>query len=455
MCYHTGWFSVLSVLVFSVISVGLPCLATPSPSPWNQMLVKHMWHAIPDNWLILDHPPNSTTIDFRIALKAHRENALIDALHEVSHPRHPKHVIFTSTPQLEAYSRVPLPRFRYGAHLSREQVSELVAPHPDTLELVCSWLKYNGVPPSSISMSHGGSWLTVSGVSVPQANKLLGASYKVYYHAWTNETILRTVGYALPAVLHTHVKTIIPTTAFTSTGHPQQMTLSRSGGEAAHAANISLGEPSDALSRRDGDDDAYVKPSNLRWHYNTVFNRPAAADRNALGIAGFADEKPGPEDQASFMTKFRTDLDPNDRTVRIVSINGGAEVGDRRKPGKLGNLDTQYSVAMTYPTPIFYYVTGGRRWVDPETGKPGRGDQYLEWLLYITEEPDIPQTISVPYFIKEPDITAEYAKALCDLFARLGSRGVSVLVASGDDGVGQWDSYEFYTVFPASCTSDV
>jgi tripeptidyl-peptidase-1 len=162
---------------------------------------------------------------------------------------------------------VPLLRFRYGAHLSKEQVAELVAPHPDTLELVSSWLEYNGVPPSSISTTHGGGWLTVAGVPVSQANELLGASYQLYYHAGTNETILRTVGYALPAALHIHVQTVAPTTAFTSTRLLQQTPRSRSSGAAAQAANVATsGEPVDVLSRRD---EQYVEPSFLRWLYDT------------------------------------------------------------------------------------------------------------------------------------------------------------------------------------------
>ena len=295
--------------------------------------------------------------------------------------------------------------------------------------------KYNGVPPSSISMSHGGSWLTVAGVSISRANKPLGASYKLYYHAWTNETILRTVGYAPPAVLHTHVKTVIPTTAFTSTGHPQQMTLSRSGGEAAHAANISLGEPSDVLSRHDVDDDSYIKPSNIRWQYSTVLGKPTATDHNALGVAGFADEKPGTKDQISFMTKYRTDADPTDMIVRILPVNSGTEPAARRRPGKQGNLNTQFSVALTNPTPVLYYTIGGRQCVDPKSGKPVRGDQYLEWLPYITEAPNIPQTISVPYFIKEPEITADMRRLCVTYFhssvpVELASSSLAAMMAS-------------------------
>ena len=178
-----------SVLTAALIN----SLKTTPTSAWEKMLVKHMWDVIPDNWVTLGHPPDATTIDFHISLRPNRENALIDALYEVSQPGYPKHVLFT-IPLQGAYSHVPLLLTRYGAHLSKEQVADLVAPHPDTLELVSTWLEYKGVPPSSISTSHGGGWLTVTEIPVSQANDLLGASYQLYYHTRTNDTILRTAG---------------------------------------------------------------------------------------------------------------------------------------------------------------------------------------------------------------------------------------------------------------------
>ena len=451
---YACWLSVLSALVLSVLSTSLICHATPSPSPWDKMLMKHKWDVIPDNWVSLGHPPNGTTINLYMALKANLENALIDALHEVSHPRHPKHVPFTSTPLLEACSHVLLRCFRYGAHLSREQAAELVAPHPDTLESVFSWLKYNGVPPSSISKTSGGSWLSIAGVPVSQANKLLQASYELYCHTWTNETILRTASYAIPAALHLHVKTVVPTTAFTSTRLLEQTPRSGSGGEVAQA-NGGSGEPSDVLSGRD--DDSYVVPSFLRWIYTMPFNDPVAKGGNKLGIAGISNEIPRKQDERLFMTKYRPNAITS--TVTVIPVNGG--VDDRFPPGDRANYDTQYSAALTYPTPIEYYTIGGVQKVSTTSGLPESDDQYLGWLLYMTNLPSVPQTISVPYFTKESDITSEYAHSLCKLFTALGTRGASVLAASGDDGVGRGKckdrsgNVKFYTVFPASCTCDV
>jgi hypothetical protein len=52
--------------------------------------MKHSWHSIPERWEHHGHPHSGATIDLHIALKPHRDNALIDALYEVSDPKHPK-----------------------------------------------------------------------------------------------------------------------------------------------------------------------------------------------------------------------------------------------------------------------------------------------------------------------------------------------------------------------------
>ena len=81
------WF-----LLFFLATVPLPSLAATLASRLGDMRVKHSWDAPPGNWVHHSLPANSTTIDLRISLKPHRENALIDTLYEISSPDHPKHV---------------------------------------------------------------------------------------------------------------------------------------------------------------------------------------------------------------------------------------------------------------------------------------------------------------------------------------------------------------------------
>jgi len=57
----------------------------------------------------------------------------------------------------------------------------------------------------------------------------------------------------------------------------------------------------------------------------------------------------------------------------------------------------------------------------------------------VLNQPTIPRTISISYGNAEQDLPPEYATALCNLFAQLGARCVSVLFVSDDDGVSKGD----------------
>ncbi|KAH9052982.1 subtilisin-like protein [Lactarius deliciosus] len=418
MHYHLH--SVLCILATVIIS----CLATPR---WDDLRVKHAWKVVPENWENLGLPPAGSVINLHIALKPRRENALTEALFEVSSPGHSKHVLSTT----------PL----------RTHVARLVVPHPHTLELVKSWLKYHGVP-LSISLTHGGNWLTLTGVSVSKANDLLGASYQLYRHTETNETIVRTIGYSLPTVLHAHVQTVAPTTYFASPRMSWQTPRKRSGGAAAGLVKAASGDSVTALSRRaDGDDDDDdVLPSTLHWLYKSFPYVPAATDRNALGIVGYVGEYPNQIDLTTFMDRFHGT--ETGATYTVVQVNNGGY--DPMNPGTEANMNVQYASGMAYPTPITYYSVGD--------GPDGEDDPYLSWLNYMVDldDADIPQTISTSYANKETNWPLDHARSLCDLFMQLGARGVSVLFASGNDGVGEGDcmtngNVRFVPTFPASC----
>ncbi|KAH8985535.1 subtilisin-like protein [Lactarius akahatsu] len=397
-------YRLLSVF-FAVATAPLGCFAILLAPRWDYVKVKHAWEAVPENWESVGIPSAGTIINLHLALKPHHEKALVTALYE-------------------------------------EQVAELVMSHPDTLKLVESWLKFHGVPPSSISVSHGGNWLTLTGVSVSKANDLLGASYKIYRHAETKEHIIRTLGYSLPAALHGHVQTVAPTTYFASPRMSWRAPRKRSGGAAAGLVRATSGNLVTTLLGR-ADDDALPF---LRWLYNSATYVPAATDRNMLGIAGFNQEYPNPLDLITFMDRFHSP--GTGATYTVVQVNNGGY--DPNKPGLEASVDVQYTSGMAYPTPIVYYSSGN--------GPDGVDDEYLSWLDYMLnlDETDIPQTISMSYAWYEAVLPLDYARTMCDLFMQLGARGVSVLVASGDDGVGKGDcitdgNVRFRPMFPASC----
>ncbi|KAI9435723.1 subtilisin-like protein [Lactarius indigo] len=403
---HYNWLSALS-------AGSLFVLATPL---WGVMRTKHACHAVPANWEVLGRPPAGTTVNLYIALKSRRESALIDALYEVSDPRNPK----------------------YGLHLSKEQVADLVAPHSNTLELVNSWLEHHGIPPSSVSTTHGGSWLTLTGIPVSKANDLLGASYRVYQHAETKDRILRTVGYALPVVLHEHVRTVAPTTHFGSPRTSRQKSRNHTSGAAAVLAKSASGQVVKALSSRV----TFATPSYLRRLYNMKDYVPAATFRNTLAVAGYFGDYPTQEDLTTFMEEYRSDGPKATFSLK--------QVGDGARPNELNeeaSSNIQYTAALTYPTPQTFYSTSAGE------------ESFLVWAKYVLAQQDIPQTISTSYGGDEQDFDEAHAREVCRLFAQLGTRGASVIVASGNDGVGRGKCVvnggsgrvQFLPMFPASC----
>ena len=332
--------------------------------------------------------------------------------------------------------------FRYRAFLSKEQLDELVSPSPDTVELVCAWLTHNGIRSSSISRTHGGAWLTVTDVRIPQASQLLGASYKLYRNVKTNETILRTVGYSLPRILHTHVQTVMPTTYFSSMKAMVQTPLRRSFGPAPaqmQAASEKLGM---VQTRQPPPPPPIVEPANLRWLYGTVTYQPAAFSPGKNSLAVVADRLPRQQDLTVFMEAYQKQ-DAAGATFNIENVDG-IPLNLEEDPDGIANIMAQYATAMAYPTPLFVF-----RIIQTQ-------DAFIQLLYFLLNMQPVPRTIgiSLNYFF-EDELPQESANVMCNLFEQLGGRGASVLVASGDDGVGAEGCYAFDIEFPSSCTCGV
>ena len=143
------------------------------------------------------------------------------------------------------------------------------------------------------------------------------------------------------------------------------------------------------------------------------------------------------------MREYRSDA--VDATFTVVQVNDG-----RYDPTQLDfetNPNIQYSETLVYLTPHIFYSIGR----EPD----GEGDCYVPWLGYPFEQSSIPQTIRMLFPINENLHSEGYAIQVYDLFAALlGTRGVSVLFASGGDGVGEGDyltedeSIQFIPLFP-------
>lgn len=126
-----------------------------------------------------------------------------------------------------------------------------------------------------------------------------------------------------------------------------------------------------------------------------------------------------------------------------------------------GDLDGELAIGISWPTEFMSWSTGGSPPFLTDLATPtDTNEPYLEWMDYVLAQETLPQVISTSYGDDEQSVPYSYAKRVCDGFQQLGARGISVLLSSGDSGVGSdgncfsnsnTSQAMFLPAFPASC----
>ncbi|KAG1752361.1 peptidase S8/S53 domain-containing protein [Suillus paluster] len=400
-----------------------------------QHKVKESIHGPPRGWYKDVPASKHHMLELKIALPQPKFPELEQHLWEISDPSHA----------------------RYGAHLSKQETEALMAPHPETLDVVSEWLASHGLVEEDVIRSSANDWVTIR-VPVGLAEEMLDTTYHVYKHTQTGESIVRTTSYSLPEILHEHVDLIQPTTmfarfkAFKSTLRWTNQVQPAVSSPSVRTITGPAGNQVDASCNNT------VTISCLRQLYNAVDYSTSATNGNKLGITGYLEEYANNMDLQQFYQLQNPSAQGSNYT--FVSIKGGKN--NQSDAGMEANIDTQFGFGLTWPTPGTFYSTGGEPPFDPDLLTTSDTN---EPYSYDT----LPQSISTSYGDDEQSVPHSYATRVCDGMAALGARGVSVMFSSGDGGVGDGDAYPaqafghqcysndgrktpmFLPVFPASC----
>lgn len=116
--------------------------------------------ASPPGWIKLAPAPADHEIELRIGLPQPNFPALEQHLYEVSDPYHE----------------------RYGAHLSKSEVEDLIAPHPESVSAIDEWLAEHGLGAADFTRSPAKDWVTIK-VPVSLAEKMLDTVRLFFSHA--------------------------------------------------------------------------------------------------------------------------------------------------------------------------------------------------------------------------------------------------------------------------------
>lgn len=368
---------------------------------------------------------------------------------------------------------------RYGQHLTATQVNNLIAPNGQTIGLVEDWLHDHGI--EGFTYNKAKDWITVA-LPVDVVNRLLKTEYQVYRHVEENEVIVRTSSWSLPAHLLDVVETVQPTNSFFRP-KPQIARLQNRG--RTDRGHGSTDEPYEQLVADDLRKKPHIQvpeaedlpahptaaqacnrfaisPLCLRSLYGTLDYVAQSTAKNRMALVNFLGIVSNRSDVRGFLQRFRPDALDAAYNFRIELVNGGIDDQGQNTSQKIeGNMDTDIMLGIAYPTPLVTYNVGGRPpFHADDFSTENTNEPYLEWLQYMLTRPTLPQVISLSYADDEQTVPFSYAKRVCEGFAQLGARGVTVVFGSGDEGVGRdgkcvsndEDRREkFLPKFPASC----
>ncbi|KAF2645222.1 subtilisin-like protein [Massarina eburnea CBS 473.64] len=329
---------------------------------------------------------------------------------------------------------------KYGNHLSHEAILAMIAPKQESTDLVTEWLE-SKLSSKDAEITAKGDYVTVQ-ASVNTIEKLLHTEYSTFVRAGTNEKTLRTLEYSLPTFLTGHVDMVQPTTFF-------GLSQLRSTIKEHHEITEEEAEI-DAVAAVPGCTGTRITPTCLANLYN--FASATNQSVGLLGIAGFLEEYAIKTDFTTFLNSYAY-FSNKAKSFTCATVNGGT--CPTSPAGIEANLDVQYAGSISSNVPMTYYSTAGRgQWIGSGTNT---NEPYIEFLNALIALPDstLPNTLSISYGDDEATVPLSYATTACNLFSQLGARGVSILISSGDSGVGSSckvnGKSSFTTAFPAAC----
>jgi tripeptidyl-peptidase I len=160
-----------------------------------------------------------------------------------------------------------------------------------------------------------------------------------------------------------------------------------------------------------------VDPAFLRELYN-IGSVQGKSSANRMAVAQFLEQYYSSLDLDEFFLLFWRNSIGQQPTV----------VGPNPSPaGTEASLDIEYIMSIGSQINTTFWSTSGRE---------NNQEPFLQWMLAVNQLANPPYVFSVSYGDDEDTIPLSYTTRLNTEFMKAGARGISILFASGDDGVG-------------------
>lgn len=394
-------------------------------------------HQVPRGWKWAQNAQPEEPVRLRLSLKQQNLDEFYDSLMQVSTPEHP----------------------RYGQHYEGHELRSLLKPSDEATSTALRWLQENNVT----SIRDDGDYIFLR-TTVATANKMLDTQF-AWYRNEAGEHLLRTMRYSVPQDVAAHINFVQPTTRFGSTQPLATRLNIMDPGEPATGQSKWVSAPPDlkenAALAVNSSCNTSITPQCLYQLYN-INLKGSPAGNNSIGYASFVGQSARQTDNSLFATTYAPFA--AGRNFSVVTFNGGINDQTSKNDSGEADLDQQYAMAVGFDVPAVEFITGGLGQLIPDGDTPNLADNsnepFLEFAmgLLAMDNAAIPNSISISYGENEQEIPLAYATQVCNMFAQLGARGKSIIVASGDSGTGDFcqandgtNATRFQPQFPGTC----
>ena len=278
----------------------------------------------------------------------------------------------------------------YGQHLSREKVTNMTS-NPESRDAILSYLSSIGSKVKSVT--RGGDFIIAEAPVAVWEEQFKAEFFTLQQTLPSGRTheVVRADAYSIPSELHKHVESVLNI-------------LEIPNGERASSRNKFAPLINTNL----------VTPSKIRKFYNMSTSRGSFQSTQAVFAA--IEENFSPSDLKAFQAnqnlEFQTATSIGGHTGDALCVSTPSTCGE-------ANLDMQYIMGTSPGSPtIFWYTDFG----------------FTAWLVDVSQASQVPLVLSISYGQEERFVTKATLDAFNTIAMKLSLMGVTIFVASGDDG---------------------
>jgi tripeptidyl-peptidase-1 len=289
----------------------------------------------------------------------------------------------------------------YGQHLSFDEMKMFT--NMTNFKIVRQWLERSGVSADRVKPTPNFEFIRLSS-TIGELESLFGAEFYMFTSTEdSNIAIPRTKSLVLPAAVRHSIDLVSNTRAFPAPPSALKPWLNRVDGKRQSGGNVS--------------------PSLLSRFYG--INNTQASTKASQSLFEALSQSFTPSDLTAFQQNFNL---PQYAVSKVIGPNSPSECSSNPNNCAEANLDVQWILSVAQKTTTWYWSI------------PGSGDIFTEWSAAVAGNSDAPYVHSISYgsiATEDPQTDMErFNTEIC----KFGLRGLTVCVATGDDGVANFQA---------------